>query len=48
MSSSSDVLASSRVFLTLDPIEGERMQEMLAKLHDYPRDIVEMARKLSD
>ncbi|HEU0069743.1 MAG TPA: tripartite tricarboxylate transporter substrate-binding protein [Alphaproteobacteria bacterium] len=34
--------------LTLDPVDGERMQAMLAKLHDYPRDIVEMAAKLSD
>lgn len=48
MSSSSDVLASSWLFLTLDRIEGERMQGMLAKLHDYPRDIVEMATQPSD
>lgn len=34
--------------LTLDPVDGERMQAMLAKLHDYPREIVEMASKLSD
>jgi tripartite-type tricarboxylate transporter receptor subunit TctC len=34
--------------LTLDPVDGERMQGMIKKLHDYPTEIVALATELTE
>jgi tripartite-type tricarboxylate transporter receptor subunit TctC len=34
--------------LTLDPVDGERMQGMVKKMHDYPTDIVALATEMTD